>query len=417
MDALAINGGKPVKTTPFGTAQRFDQRELDYLREALEQNTLFYHHGQMTRRMTERFAEYVGSKYAVACSSGTAAIHVALLVAGVGVGDEVITAANTDLGTICGVLYQNAVPIFADVQPYSYLLDPAEVEKKITPRTKAIIVIHLAGNPCDMDVFCALANKHDLVLIEDCAQAYGCRFKERMVGGFGQMSCFSLNEYKHINCGDGGVVVTNDERLYELAHNFADKCYDRLSGMNRRMWTLAPNYRITELQSAVALAQLEKVEQITSRRHELGDRFNDGIADLPGLHRHEITPGGYCSYWFTGIRIDPAAAGVGTEQFVEALQAEGIDGAWMGYSNLLTTDLFLKRNAYQGSHFPFEGGPHGISYHYSPQDCPTVAAIERTMIHLPIKESFSDQDIDEMMAAVRKVSAWYAVHPVAAEAS
>jgi dTDP-4-amino-4,6-dideoxygalactose transaminase len=357
METLAVHGGKAVKTTPFGTGRRFGQRELDCLREALEQNTLFYHHGQMTRRMLARFAEYVGVEYAVGCSSGTAALHVALLAAGIRLGDEVITCANTDVGTVCGVLYQNAVPVFADVYPYSYLLDPAEVEQKITPRTRAIIAVHLTGNPCEMDRFCELERRHNLVLIEDCAQAYGCRYKDKMVGSMAPLGCFSLNEYKHINCGDGGVVVTNDRGLYEAAYNFADKCYNRLGGMERRVWQLAPNYRITELQSAVALAQLEKVEPITARRHELGDRFNAGIAGLAGVHPHAITPGGYATYWFTGFTVEADAAGVSPQQFADALRAEGIGSARLGYFSLLEHDLFRKRNAYGGSHFPFEGGP------------------------------------------------------------
>jgi dTDP-4-amino-4,6-dideoxygalactose transaminase len=292
------------------------------------------------------------------------------------------------------------------------LLDPEEVERKITPRTRAIIAVHLTGNPCDMDRFCELAKRKDLVLIEDCAQAYGCRYKGKMVGSMAPLGCFSLNEYKHINCGDGGVVVTNDRGLYEAAYNFADKCYNRLGGMERRVWQLAPNYRITELQSAVALAQLEKVEQITARRHELGDRFNAGIAGLAGVHPHEITPGGYATYWFTGFTVEPEEAGVTAPQFAEALRAEGIGSARLGYFSLLEHDLFRKRNAYGGSHFPFEGGPHGIRYHYDAADYPNTAAMQQKMVHLSINEFFSDPDVEEMIAAVRKVSAWYAAHPV-----
>ena len=416
MEKLAIDGGTPVKTTPFGTGKRFGEQELANLRETLETDSLFYWGGKMTQRMLDRFREYTGAKYAVSCSSGSAAIHVAAMAAGVTVGDEVITASNTDAGTVLGVLYQNAVPVFADVHPYSYLMDPADVEKRITSRTKAIIVIHLTGNPCDMDAYTALAEKYNLMLIEDCAQAYGCKFKGRMVGSFGHLGCFSLNHYKHINCGDGGVVVTNDRKLYELAHDFADKCYDRLAaGQNRqlrRVWTLAPNYRITELQSAVALAQLEKVERITARRHELGDRFGEGIAGLPGIHPHEITPNGYGTYWFTGLTVEQEAAGVSPQQFADALAAEGVGSSYLGYFSLLEHELFTRRNAYRGTHFPFEGGPHGVSYHYDLADYPNTAMMQTCLIHLPISEFFTDQDVDDMIAAVRKVSAWYAAHPI-----
>ena len=171
MAKLAIHGGPKVKTTPFGTGRRFGGEEIKELVESLEQKTLFYHHGNKVKTFLRDFNRLYGAKYRVAASSGTAAMHVALGAAGISVGDEVITSPITDLGTAIGILYQNAIPVFADVDPRTYNLDPASVEAKITERTKAILVVHLAGNPADMDPLLALAEKYKLS-DEDCAQSF-----------------------------------------------------------------------------------------------------------------------------------------------------------------------------------------------------------------------------------------------------
>ena len=165
MEELAIHGGPKTKTTPFGKGQRFAGNELKYLKEALEQNTLFYWFGEKTKTMTRKFADLYGVEYCTATSSGTAAIHTALGAIGLTAGDEVITSPVTDMGTVIGILYQNAVPIFADLDPHSYNLDPASVESKITDKTKAILVVHLAGNAADMDPIMDIARRHHLYAV------------------------------------------------------------------------------------------------------------------------------------------------------------------------------------------------------------------------------------------------------------
>src|SRR5512132_828001 len=166
---LALHGGPKVKTTPFGKGKRFGLEEAQQLIEALEQNTLFYHHGQKVKTFVQDFNALYGVKHSVATSSGTASIHVALGAAGITVGDEVITSPITDQGSVIGILYQNAIPVFADLDPHTYNLDPRSVEARITPRTKAIVAVHLAGNACDMDALMDVAARHGLKVIEDCA--------------------------------------------------------------------------------------------------------------------------------------------------------------------------------------------------------------------------------------------------------
>ncbi|MDR0271093.1 DegT/DnrJ/EryC1/StrS family aminotransferase, partial [Paenibacillus sp.] len=259
---LAIHGGEKVKTTPFGTGKRFGLEEAKELLEALEQNTLFYHFGNKVKQFLADFNEMYKVPYSVATSSGTAAIHVALGAAGITVGDEVITSPITDYGSIIGILYQNAIPIFADVDPHSYNMDPASIEACITKRTKAILVVHLAGNACDMDPIMEIAKKYNIKVIEDCAQAYLTEYKGQLVGTIGDYGCFSTNDFKHISTGDGGIVSINsgNEEDYYRTHAFVDKNYKRIgTSLDRTPSSLAPNYRMTELQGAVGIAQLKRL--------------------------------------------------------------------------------------------------------------------------------------------------------------
>jgi len=185
----------------------FDYRELKKLREALLSQNLCCIDGQMVRDLERRFAFAYGVPYGVASTSGTAAIHVALGALDLNPGDEVITAPITDMGTIIPIISQGAIPVFADIDR-TYNMDPASVEQRITPRTKAIIAVHLFGNPCDMDAMVAVASRHKLPLIEDCSQAHWTHYKGRLVGTIGDIGCFSLQQSKHMTTGDGGMTIT-----------------------------------------------------------------------------------------------------------------------------------------------------------------------------------------------------------------
>lgn len=406
-ERLAIAGGSPVKTTPYGTGKRFGIEEVRELVEALEQNTLFYFAGDKVRKFLARFNELYGAKYSVATSSGTAAIHVALGVSGVSVGDEVITSPITDQGTIIGILYQNAVPVFADVDPHTYNLDPQSVEDRITPRTKAIVAVHLAGNPCLMDQLMEIAERHELVVIEDCAQSYLTRYQGRLAGTWGDFGCFSTNDFKHISTGDGGVVLVNsdDEDRYRATFAFVDKNYQRFPGaVSRDAEFLAPNYRMTELQGAVGAAQLLKLPEICQTRHDYGDRLTEGICDLPGVAPHAIPAGGWCSYWFYMFRIDEGVLGCTRDEFATALKAEGIN-AQAGYiaQPVYLQPMFQRRTAYRGTSFPF--APDETRYRQG--SCPNAEVVLRTAIRLPVSEFHTDSDITETITAIRKVAHWY----------
>ena len=408
---LAVHGGTPTKTVPYGTGKRFGAEELEQLRQALEQNTLFYWAGTKVKEFNHRFATRYGMPHCVAASSGTAAIHVALATAGVTVGDEVITTPITDMGSLIGILYQNAVPVFADLDPRTYNLDPQAVERAITPRTKAILVVHLAGNPADMDGILAVARRHGLKVVEDCAQSYLCEYKGKLAGTIGDLGCFSLNDFKHISAGDGGMVLLRDEAQYRTALRFADKNYDRLAndpaGL-RRIPYLAPNYRMTELQGAVAIAQLNRLDEICRKRTAYGDALTAGIADLPGILTPRVLDGCRSTYWFYMLRLDERAAKASRNDFAAALKAEGVP-CKAGYipTCVYEYDLFQNLQAHPGSHWPFDVQGRSAPQ-YGKGLCPVAEEILRTAIAIPVNEFYTTQDLQETIGAFRKVSAWYA---------
>jgi len=409
MEELALYGGPKAKTSPYGTGKRFGEAELKNLEEALNQNTLFYWFGNMTKRFTAKFAEMYGAKHCVAASSGTAAIHVALGALGVGPGDEVITSPITDMGSVIGILYQNAIPVFADLDPYSFNMDPKSIEAKITDKTKAIIVVHLAGNAAEIDEIVRIAKKHNVYVIEDCAQTYCCRYKGKYVGTYGDIGCFSLNDFKHISAGDGGMIITDNEELYKKALLFADKNFNRLGkDVMKNVPYLAPNYRINELTSAVALAQLDKVEDICKRRNAFGEKLSAALRNIPGIKPMKVLDDCECSYWFYMFRVDEKELGTDRADFVKALVAEGIK-ATAGYipSCVYQYDMFKNRTVYSGeTNYPFDG-THGRNIEYKDGDCPIAEEILATCVKLPVNEFFTNEDLEETIKAVHKVCDYF----------
>jgi perosamine synthetase len=402
VEKLALHGGSKAKTTQYGTGSKYGPEEEKAVLEALKQGTLFYTLGKKTKQLCASFSERYGVEYATATSSGTASIHVAMGCAGVGPGDEVILTPISDMGSVIGILYQNAVPVFSDLEPYSYSPSADSIADRITDRTKAILVIHLAGNAADMDAINEIAAERGIKVIEDCAQAWGTRYKDKLVGTFGHMGCFSLNEFKHISAGDGGIVGTNDPEMGKNAALWADKCYDR-SVRHRNPWFLAPNYRMNELTAAVSLAQMEKMDAVTSRRNQLGRRLTAGISGLDGVYPLEER--GDCTFWFYMYRMDPKVLGVGRNEYVEALKAEGV-ACEAGYTAdvMYKYTLFRERSAYPHSEYPFRDPVSGTVVEYPDGLCPEAEKVVDTCVWMPLNQWFTEQDIDEVGAGITKVT-------------
>jgi dTDP-4-amino-4,6-dideoxygalactose transaminase len=405
MSSNTVSSETPVRQTPFPSLPpRYDGRELEFLKAALDSNSLFYTRANgYVAGMLKKARETFGGKYAVAVSSGTAAVHVAIGAAGVEAGAEVITTPITDMGTLIGVLYQNAVPVFADVDARTYNLTAKTVEAAITPRTQAVIAVHLAGSPCEIEAIAAVCKSRGIALIEDNAQAFGATVNGQHVGNFGDLACFSFNEFKHLSCGDGGVVITNNEALYTNAHNFADKCYDRL-GNGNRLTTLCPNYRMSELQGAVALAQLDRLDQIVQRRRTLGDWLTNALSGIDGVLPPVVLPGAASSYWFYMIRVDEQLLGISRDEFSKQLNEEGIPAA-AGYiaRPLYEEPVFQNRSFFAGGVWPAEQIA-GKSYDYRHTRCPNADLVLRSSIRLTLHEGFSQNDVEDYVRAIRKVA-------------
>lgn len=404
-EALAINGGPKAVEGSAKLPVRWGEPERERLSAMINQESLFYWKGPQTTALIQRFQKICPAKYVMTCSSGTAALHIAVAAAGIAPGDEVITSPVTDIGTVIGVIYQQAVPVFADLGAATLNLDPASVERLITPKTKAIIAVHLAGNPCDMEALKAIADKHNLVLIEDCAQAWGASWRGQPIGTIGHIACWSLQDSKHITCGDGGVVASNDERFGPLLQRFGDKGLDRLKpGMFE---SFATNYRMSEPQAAVVAAQLDRLDAIASTRARLGNLFNERIAGIPGIIPHGVDSRDRCVYWFNMFRITPNAFTCDRAQFVKALAAEGAPVS-AGYIPvpLYKNPVFLNHGFFAG-HWPIRDS--GLTQmDYNKTSCPEAEAILATGIRVTIHQAMTDEYVEGIAKAVKKVAGYYA---------
>jgi dTDP-4-amino-4,6-dideoxygalactose transaminase len=404
MDKLALNGGTPVRTRPFPKRQPFGEDDLREVREALESQDLFFTSNNKIAALEREFAAKYGTKHAVGTTSGTAAVHMAVAALDAGPGDEIITAPVTDFGTVAGIIFQGLIPIFADWKPGAFNMDPADVEKKIGPRTRGIIAVHLFGNPCDLDALAAIAARRGIPLIEDCAQAYCTPYKGRWAGSIGDIGTFSMQQSKHLPTGEGGITITNNADYALRMALFRDKGWQNRAQMGPRTYTLLGlNYRMNELTGAVARAQLRKVEGVVKAMTRLGNRLTELIRDIDGIYPCPVTPGGEHSYWLYAFRV----TGYDPQPFVKALAAEGIPAGW-GYTITpiyTCADALADKKTFGDTSYPFDSPYYTGSIEYKPGLCPVA---ERELLEtgtLRFYENWSEADIGDVAAAFRKVAA------------
>jgi len=409
MIKLAIHGGPKVKSTPFGEGKRFGQEEKKQLMQVIDDDMLFYFFGKKVFEFQKEFASLHNVRHCVACSSGTAAVHIAIGTLELEPGSEVITSAITDMGSLTGILYQNLIPIFADINPETFNMDPRSVEERMSDRTGAILVVHHSGLVAEMDQFLALGKKYNIPIVEDVAQAYLGDYKNHLAGTMGVINAFSLNHFKHISCGSGGMVLTDDDDKRRLASLFLDKCYDREGG-KRNPFFLAPNYQMTELQGAVALAQLKKLPWIIEQRRKLGDRLTTKLKNIPGIKPQFIPDDCRHTYFLFLFQVDTQRLHITSREFSIALEAEGIPNQ----SNLITGgmpeyayDVFSNRSAFPSSKHPFVNSDFGTNVSYQDICCPEAEKAFERVINLQISEFYTEQDIDDMGRAVEKVANYY----------
>jgi len=291
----------PRRTIPVCTPV-LDGREAEYVAECLETNWVSSL-GAYIPRFEQRFAALGGAPYAVACSSGTAAIHLALECLDIGPGDEVIIPTFTLIVSANMVCLTGATPVLVDVRPDTWCIDPALIEAKITPRTKAIMVVHMYGHPCDMDAICAVARRHDLYVIEDAAQAHGATYRGRTVGGLGDVGCFSFYGNKIITTGEGGMLVTRRREIAERATLLRNQAFGEERFVHHEVGF---NYRMTNIQAAIGLAQCERFDEKVRRKREIAAVYDGLLADEPTLQRPAHGVGCEPVWWMYGIVLKDA---------------------------------------------------------------------------------------------------------------
>lgn len=295
--------------------------EEKYVLEALRSSWISST-GKFITEFEERFASFVGLRHGVATSNGTTALHLALVALGVRKGDEVIVPNLTFAATVNMVIEAGATPVLVDSLPDHWNIDPAGIRKALTPRTKAIMPVHLMGHPCRMDDIMSIAREHKLFVVEDCAEAHGASVGGTMVGAFGEVSCFSYYGNKIITTGEGGMCVTSNDALAASMRMLRDHGMDK----NRRYWheAVGYNYRMTNLNAAVGVAQMERLNDILNKRRQIGDAYRSGFEGVRGI-RASFTNEGKAVDWLLPAFVDEAAAGIGRDALMEKIKEAGID--------------------------------------------------------------------------------------------
>ena len=328
------------------------------------------------------------------------ALHTAVAAINPEPGEEIITTSITDMGALSAIIYQGAIPRFADVDPLTYNVTAETIERCLSPRTRAIMVTHLFGNPCEMDEIVALAKKHNLPIIEDCAQSFLAEYKNKIVGSIGDIGCFSLQQGKHITTGEGGVVVSNDKDLARRMFLFINKAWG-YGDPNPDHYFLAPNYRMNELTSAVALAQLEKLDWSVRTRIELADRMHELLADIPGVKPPVTHPGNKHTYWKYCLDVDGDIIPGGAVALGKLLKEQGVFCAPRYIQKpAFQCQVIRDQRTFGNSRFPFSlAAPEAVDY--SPEKFPgTFEALSRILV-LPWSERYEDKHIEYVAETIR----------------
>ncbi|MGH9775331.1 MAG: UDP-4-amino-4,6-dideoxy-N-acetyl-beta-L-altrosamine transaminase [Candidatus Acidiferrales bacterium] len=387
---LAIEGGTPVRRVRLPYArQSVDAADIAAVTEVLRSDWLTT--GPKVEEFERAFAREVGAREAVAVNSGTAALHAAMHAAGIGPGDEVIVPAITFVASANAVVYQGAAPVFADVDAQSLLVDVADVERKFTRRTRAILAVDYAGQPCDYDALGALAKEHNVSLLADAAHSIGGLFRERRVGTLAEQTAFSFHPVKHITTGEGGMVTCEDSRRAAAMRSFRNHGIDRDSqkrvaerSHGYQMTALGFNYRLTGLQCALGLSQLRKLQESVERRQDIAAQYDAAFEEIPGakpLHKRAEVSHAYHLYV---VRLEAARLAGARDEICWALEAEGI-GTNVHYPPVHLHPFY--RNRF--------GTCEGL--------CPVAEKAYREIVTLPLFPSMTDGDVADVIEAVQKV--------------
>lgn len=398
MEILAVNGGKPVRDKKiFYGHQWIDESDIEAVVEVLKSDYLTC--GPAVEEMEKQLAEYTGAKYAVAVSSGTAALHCACIAAGIGLGDEVITTPLTFAASANCVLYCGGKPVFADVNPDTYNIDPISIEQHITKNTKAVIAVDFTGQAVQSDEIRAICDKHNLVYIEDAAHSIGTEYNGQRVGNLADMTCFSFHPVKTITGGEGGAVLTNNEELYRkivLAHTHGITHDLELmeDAPHEGPWyyeqiLLGYNYRITDFQAALITSQMKKIDFFKKRRQEIVRMYDEAFSSVEELIlQQEIAESDTCRHLYI-IQLNSEKLTCTRREFFDAMSAENVQC--------------------QIHYVPVYWFPYYRYLGYDKGLCPNAEKVYNGILSIPLYPQMSNEDVDDVIASVKKIVSYYRI--------
>jgi dTDP-4-amino-4,6-dideoxygalactose transaminase len=395
----------PLPSDQDATGRFLGDEEIAAVSEAIRSGTLTSTRGRQVPGFEAEMAARLGVAHVHACSSGSAAVHTAVAALDPEPGDEVVTTPITDMGAISAILFQSAVPVFCDVDPLTLNVTAETIGPKIGPRTRAIIVTHLFGNPCDMAPIMALAARHGIPVIEDCAQAFLARSGGRTVGTIGAIGAFSLQQGKHMTTGEGGFVATSDPALARRMFLFINKGWG-YGDANPDHYFLAPNYRMSELQGAVARAQLAKLSDVVNARRRAADRMRELLRGAPGVAPPLVRSGNECVYWKFALRVDERIVKGGAVALGDRLKKAGIACAPRYIQKpAFACEVIRERRSFGRSGFPWRipGRPERPVESYD-QFPGTRDALEHVLV-LPWNERYEERHIAYIARVVREEAA------------
>ncbi len=413
---LAIHGGKPIREKPFHAYNTIGEEEKRAAMEVLDSTVLSkylatwspeFYGGPQVQKLEKQWAEYFGIKHAVSLNSATSGLYAAVGATGVGPGDEVIVSPYTMAASATAALIYGGIPVFADIDSDIFCITPQSIRKCITPYTKAVIVVDLFGHPAEMDEIMQMAREHNLVVIEDAAQAPGAMYKERYAGTLADIGIFSLNYHKTIHCGEGGIAVTNDDHLAErlqLIRNHAEVVVKH-KGTKNLVNMLGFNYRMTEIEAAIAGEQLKKLEQLVVSRVEAADYLTERLKVLPDVRPPVVRSNVRHGYYVYAIQYVGTKIGVSRDKFVAAINAEGIPMVEGYVEPIYLEPVYQERIAFGRDGFPFTYHGYKGMVSYDRGICPVAEKMYYSnLMYTDIcRAGVTQSDLDDVVDAFHKV--------------
>ncbi len=377
--------------------------ELENVREALRSGTLTSTKGTFVSRLEKAFAARYDAKHAYACTSGSAAVHTAVAAVNPNPGDEIVTTPITDMGALTTILYQGAIPVFCDVDPDSYNVTASTIEPRLTERTRAVIVTHLFGIPCDMDPIMELCRARRIPVIEDGAQAFDATYRGKPVGTFGTAGCFSFQQGKHMTAGEGGMVITNDPAWGRRMFLFINKAWG-YGDPNPDHYFLALNYRMNEITGAVALAQFGKLSGVVTKRRDAAGRLMKKITDIPGITPQKVPADSSPVYWKFCVNVNEAKAGATLSDIAARMRADGISASprYIG-KPAFECQIFRDKATFGNSGWPYtDPSRAGLPpVDHDRRNFPgAVKALSQVLV-IPWNEFYSEQHVDYIADRLR----------------